>query len=553
VNTSTQWLFETPAVTTHRYSLSRSHGRKFDNAEYELIWETGSVPNLDQAITYNRNNMAGLGWQRYVDKIVTLLGFTNYTPDERTFAQAVANWQQKQGLNPDGKIGPSTWAKMQIELRLQPGVSSSSDTGTSISPVPYAVAAGEKYGSRWKSTRPPGLPTYARPTSVRNAAVPAIESFARAQNKGENFVATVRHLAQTESGAMYARPANTFNALPLDQRQGKALITAWGAFQFNRDAWRSLLKRYNWQSASGVNRDTAFPWDSTPQEEIDLPVRRYAEIFSEVRAAGGTDIDAARGIRLWHITPSVGYSKYLREGRAKGFSTAWQQVKTDRRNRIDNHLRAAGVLSGATSTNQEFFVGDTLFESGLAQSSRIEDRTAFAPKKKRKNLKRGHVYALVLHQMAFSRGNDVKKYDSVTAHFIITPDGKITQLHPISAYLYASNGFNKHSVAVEFAGNFRNVNGKCWKPENYGCHRLTSAQIEAGRYLVRYLQNTIGLTHILAHRQSSGSRTNDPGPEIWYHIGQWSIENLGLKDGGAGFKIADGSPIPDSWRTWGRR
>ncbi|NEP86158.1 MAG: hypothetical protein F6K18_04620 [Okeania sp. SIO2C2] len=188
----------------------------------------------------------------------------------------------------------------------------------------------------------------------------------------------------------------------------------------------------------------------------------------------------------------------------------------------------------------------------VIKTDRIKDRTALTPKDKRKNLKRGLVYALVLHQMAFSRGNDVRKYNNVTAHFIITPDGQIAQLHPISAYLYASNGFNKHSVAVEFAGNLPSVKGRCWKTENFGCHRLTSAQIEAGRYLVRTLINKIGLTHILAHRQSSRSRSNDPGPDIWYYIGQWAVNNLGLKDGGSGFKIGNGKPIPDSWREWGK-
>jgi peptidoglycan hydrolase-like protein with peptidoglycan-binding domain len=62
----------------------------------------------------------------------------------------------------------------------------------------------------------------------------------------------------------------------------------------------------------------------------------------------------------------------------------------------------------------------------------------------------------------------------------------------------------------------------------------------------------MGLTHILAHRQSSGQRENDPGPDIWYHVGQWAVDNLGLKDGGPGFKVGTGNPIPDLWRTWGR-
>ncbi len=197
---------------------------------------------------------------------------------------------------------------------------------------------------------------------------------------------------------------------------------------------------------------------------------------------------------------------------------------------------------------QEVYEGD----QGLV--NRIEDRTAFAPKDRRKGYRDAkRVYALVLHQMAFSRGSGVKKYDTVTAHFIITPDGKIAQLHPVTAYLWSSNGFNKYSVAVEFAGNFPNTKGRCWKREKFGCHALTPAQIEAGRYLIKYLISTIGLTHILAHRQSSGSRENDPGPDVWYHVGQWAIENLGLRDGGAGFKIGDGHSIPDLWRTWSNR
>ncbi|MFN7999717.1 MAG: hypothetical protein U0X75_01730 [Acidobacteriota bacterium] len=60
------------------------------------------------------------------------------------------------------------------------------------------------------------------------------------------------------------------------------------------------------------------------------------------------------------------------------------------------------------------------------------------------------------------------------------------------------------------------------------------------------------MTHVLAHRQSSGQRENDPGPDIWYHVGQWAIDNLGLKDGGPGFKVGTGNPIPDLWRKWGQ-
>jgi Putative peptidoglycan binding domain len=47
------------------------------------------------------------------------LGFTIHTPNELTFAKAVARWQQSQGLPADGMIGPNTWSWMQEALSIQ--------------------------------------------------------------------------------------------------------------------------------------------------------------------------------------------------------------------------------------------------------------------------------------------------------------------------------------------------------------------------------------------------------------------------------------------------
>jgi hypothetical protein len=47
--------------------------------------------------------------------------------------------------------------------------------------------------------------------------------------------------------------------------------------------------------------------------------------------------------------------------------------------------------------------------------------------------------AVVLHQMSLSRENDPQRYRRVTAHFVIIPDGRVVQLHPLSARLDASN------------------------------------------------------------------------------------------------------------------
>jgi N-acetylmuramoyl-L-alanine amidase-like protein/putative peptidoglycan binding protein/D-alanyl-D-alanine carboxypeptidase-like protein len=202
-------------------------------------------------------------------------------------------------------------------------------------------------------------------------------------------------------------------------------------------------------------------------------------------------------------------------------------------------------------------VGDVFSRAAEAidGGSRIIDLTAKADKSERKSIRDPKkVYALVLHQMAccFKVKDPLTRFLKMAPHFAILPDGRILQLHPITAYTWASNGFNKGSVAVEFAGNFPNTRGKWWNEKEAGKNQVTKEQIEAGRYLARHLIRTMGLTHILAHRQSSATRENDPGPDIWYHVGQWAVDNLGLKDGGPGFKVGDGNPIPDLWRTWGK-
>lgn len=67
---------------------------------FELDFERYPSPriNLEKAVRNNRIYMHSLGWQRYFDQIVAVLGFTHFTPDELQFAEAVATWQQQQRL-----------------------------------------------------------------------------------------------------------------------------------------------------------------------------------------------------------------------------------------------------------------------------------------------------------------------------------------------------------------------------------------------------------------------------------------------------------------------
>jgi hypothetical protein len=77
-------------------------------------------------------------------------------------------------------------------------------------------------------------------------------------------------------------------------------------------------------------------------EEVEGPVRRYAELFRQILAAGGDELAAARGLRLWHRVPS-GFNTYARNGRKLGFATAWTLVPEKYRARVDERMREAGV------------------------------------------------------------------------------------------------------------------------------------------------------------------------------------------------------------------
>jgi peptidoglycan hydrolase-like protein with peptidoglycan-binding domain len=212
----------------------------------------------------------------------------------------------------------------------------------------------------------------------------------------------------------------------------------------------------------------------------------------------------------------------------------------------------AGTI-GRAAANAAQGVGAALGTTGKVDGSRIIDLTAKAAKSKRKGTRDPKsVYALVLHQMGCcaNRKDPLNSYLQMGAHFGILRDGRILQLHPVSALVWASNGFNDRSVAVEFAGNFPNAKGKWVDGATAGKDQVTPAQVEAGRYLIRWLMQTMNLTHVLAHRQSSGTRENDPGPDIWFNVGQWAVDTLKLRDGGAGFKIHTGNAIPDEWRRW---
>ncbi len=158
------------------------------------------------------------------------------------------------------------------------------------------------------------------------------------------------------------------------------------------------------------------------------------------------------------------------------------------------------------------------------------------------------VTGLVLHQTSFNRGNDTGAYDRINAHFVILPNGTTVTKFDETENRPCSGGFNSYTVGVEFVGNFPMDSGRWWKG-NSSHDMPTWAQIHSGRCLVNYLQNAVGITHVFAHRQTvpGNRRSNCPGPHIWYNVGEWAMSR-GLSDGGLGYAIKGGNPIPELWR-----
>ena len=188
---------------------------------------------------------------------------------------------------------------------------------------------------------------------------------------------------------------------------------------------------------------------------------------------------------------------------------------------------------------------------------------------------------VVIHQTADARSNDVQKSLNVGAHFIVMHNGAVARLYPNANFVNASNCLNGRTVAIEFAGNFPNETYRWWHGKNLfnpqtqrrkheafeaskRWHYPSPAQINAGRQLIKQLTTELpNLHYVFAHRQSSSSRDNDPGPDLWHYIAEWAHNTLGLTDvdaqGQGKFKCSyqkegktitnEGKTIPQSWRN----
>ena len=122
--------------------------------EEEELGADEVVSGLDRAVRLNQRYGEELGWRVRYDAIARFLGFTNFGPDERTFAEAVARWQRSQGLKGDGIIGPQTWARLRGSLATDDGGRPPASPGpTSFRPTPVESPGGGRIRDKTEPDR----------------------------------------------------------------------------------------------------------------------------------------------------------------------------------------------------------------------------------------------------------------------------------------------------------------------------------------------------------------------------------------------------------------
>lgn len=169
------------------------------------------------------------------------------------------------------------------------------------------------------------------------------------------------------------------------------------------------------------------------------------------------------------------------------------------------------------------------------------------------------VTGICLHQTACVLGERPERWDTVGAHIGITRSGKVIWLHDFNRVVAHGNGWNAQTVGIEIDGLYAGIEGDAstvWDDPTTARHEtgmeLPEVQAEAVRQVIRWIireaaANGGAIGVLVAHRQSSEDRRNDPGSAIWQRVALPVSAELGLADGGYGFKLGDGRPIPEAW------
>lgn len=163
------------------------------------------------------------------------------------------------------------------------------------------------------------------------------------------------------------------------------------------------------------------------------------------------------------------------------------------------------------------------------------------------------VTGVCLHQTACNMGSRVERYDGTGAHVVVA-GRKVIWLHDWTKRVVAANGWNAGTVSIEINGLFAGVEGDIstvWDDPSTAKREtamtLDDDSVAASLAALRWIRQGVpGLRVIVAHRQASGNRRNDPGEAIWKRIAIPARDELGLATPDR-FTLDDGRPIPEAW------
>jgi hypothetical protein len=169
---------------------------------------------------------------------------------------------------------------------------------------PYGSPPEGTFGRPFGERRPPGLPSSVRGASSTEFGEWLLELLLRALGLwGTATGIAMWSLAHNESRARVGRPTSTYNTLPEQERGGAKYVSAWGLWQYNRDAWRGLWepKDYLGGATVAAGARQSQPYEATVVQEVYWPIRRYALLAQYLQTTGRNDpLGTAISIRVLH-------------------------------------------------------------------------------------------------------------------------------------------------------------------------------------------------------------------------------------------------------------
>ena len=169
-----------------------------------------------------------------------------------------------------------------------------------------------------------------------------------------------------------------------------------------------------------------------------------------------------------------------------------------------------------------------------------------------------NVTGITLHQTACNLGNTPMRWKDVGCHMGITRNGQIIYLSDFTWLVVHGHGLNTYDVGIEMDGYYEGIEGNpktLWQPSDGPTRKPmtpTPELVKAAQDACRYIINEVAwhggkVKYIHAHRQASNTRQSDPGSALWKSVGLAMMKEFKLTDGGPGFVLGNGLPIPEAW------